>query len=147
MQIGRVPPTFGLFGATGYGADNPLVSRPLPYGYLTSLRPDALPRTVTDLIQMRGRGWQSQFPLGNTAPDRGLPLIDAEHWDTGVQGRVKAGPIEWIGSVTAGSLANPRVARRQRRTLAADPRRSTGRIRRVSRRRLGRDAAPTWRAR
>ena len=109
VQIGRVPPTFGLFSTTGYGADNPLVSRPLAYGYLTSLRPDALPRTVTDLIQMRGRGWLSQFPVGNTAPERGMPLIDAEHWDTGVQGRVVTGPLEWVGSVTTGTLANPRV--------------------------------------
>ena len=109
LQIGRVPPTFGLFAGIGYGSDNPLVSRPLSYGYLTSLRRDALPRTSADLIQMRGRGWLSQFPIGNRLPDRGLPLIDAEHWDTGVQGRVKAGPIEWIASVTAGSLASPRV--------------------------------------
>lgn len=109
LQIGRVPPTFGLFGAAGYGSDNPLVSRPLAYGYLTSLRRDALPRSTADLVQMRGRGWLSQFPLGSPAADRGLPLIDAEHWDTGVQGRVKAGPVEWIASVTAGSLASPRV--------------------------------------
>ncbi|MGE0123409.1 MAG: hypothetical protein AB7U25_10765 [Vicinamibacterales bacterium] len=109
LQIGRVPPTFGLFGPAGYGTDNPLISRPLAYGYLLSLRRDALPRTVTDLVGMRGRGWLSQFPLGNPAPDRGLPLIDAEHWDTGVQGRVRAGVVEWIGAVTAGSLAGPRV--------------------------------------
>ena len=108
VQIGRVPPTFGLFSTTGYGADNPLVSRPLAYGYLTSLRPDALPRTVTDLIQMRGRGWLSQFPVGNTAPERGLPLIDAEHWDTGVQARVVTGPLEWVG------LGDDRVAGQSR---------------------------------
>jgi hypothetical protein len=109
LQVGRVPPTFGLFGAAGYGSDNPLVSRPLAYGYLTSLRRDALPRSTADLVQMRGRGWLSQFPIGNRTADRGLPLIDGEHWDTGVQGRVKAGPVEWIASVTAGSLASPRV--------------------------------------
>jgi hypothetical protein len=109
LQIGRVPPTFGLFSTTGYGADNPLVSRPLAYGYLTSLRRDALPRTVADLVQMRGRGWLTQFPLGDLEADRGLPVIDAEHWDTGVQGRVVTGPLEWVASVTTGSLANPRV--------------------------------------
>jgi hypothetical protein len=109
LQVGRVPPTFGLFGARGYGSDNPLVSRPLAYGYLTSLRRDALPRTVTDLLQMRGRGWLTSFPVGRTAADRGLPLIDAEHWDTGVQGRVIAGPVEWVAAVTLGSLASPRV--------------------------------------
>jgi hypothetical protein len=109
LQAGRVPPTFGLFGAAGYGSDNPLISRPLAYGYLTSLRPDALPRSTADLVQMRGRGWLTQFPIGNRAAARGLPLIDAEHWDTGLQGRITAGAIEWIGSVTAGSLTGPRV--------------------------------------
>ena len=109
FQIGRVPPTFGLFGAAGYGSDNPLVSRPLAYGYLTSLRRDALPRSTADLVQMRGRGWLTQFPIGNRTAGRGLPLIDGEHWDTGVQGRVTAGPVEWIASVSAGSLASPRV--------------------------------------
>jgi hypothetical protein len=109
VQVGRVPATFGLLGAAGYGSDNPLVSRPLAYGYLTSLRRDALPGSTADLVQMRGRGWLSQFPIGNRTAGRGLPLIDAEHWDTGLQGRVKAGPLEWIASVSAGSLASPRV--------------------------------------
>jgi hypothetical protein len=109
LQVGRVPPTFGLLGATSYGAANPLISRPLAYGYLTSLRSDAVPRLVADLLLMRGRGWQTQFPLGNTAPDRGLPLSDAEHWDTAVQGRAIFGPVEGIAAVTVGSLANPRV--------------------------------------
>jgi hypothetical protein len=109
LQVGRVPPTFGLLGAVGYGAANPLVSRPLAYGYLTSLRRDAVPRLVSDLLVMRGRGWESQFPLGNTAPDRGLPLSDAEHWDVAVQGRVLAGPVEAIAAVTVGSLAVPRI--------------------------------------
>jgi hypothetical protein len=109
LQVGRIPPTFGLLGRDGYGAQEVLVGRPLPYGYLTSLRPDALPATPGDLMVMRGRGWLSNFPIGNLAPDRGLPLIDAEHWDTGVQVRVGAGPVEWWTALTAGSLANPRI--------------------------------------
>ena len=109
VQVGRVPPTFGLLGRDGYGAQEVLVGRPLPYGYLTSLRPDALPATPADLLVMRGRGWLSSFPLGNAAPDRGLPLVDAEHWDTGVQVRVGEGRVEWWAALTTGSLANPRV--------------------------------------
>lgn len=109
VQIGRVPPTFGLLGRDGYGAQEALIGRPLPYGYLTSLRPDALPATAADLVAMRGRGWLTNFPIGNLAADRGLPLIDAEHWDTGAQVRIGAGPVEWWTSLTMGSLANPRI--------------------------------------
>jgi hypothetical protein len=109
LQAGRVPPTFGLAGRSGYGADNPLVGRPLAYGYLTSLRRDALPADPGDLIRMRGRGWLSNFPLGNLAPARGLPLVDADSWDTGVQAHVGHGPLEWVGAVTTGSLSSPRL--------------------------------------
>ena len=109
IQAGRVPTTFGLFGRSGYGADNPLVGRPLAYGYLTSLRRDALPATFDDLIRMRGRGWLSNFPIGNQAPARGLPLVDTDTWDTGVQARLRHGPVEWVGAVTTGSLSSPRL--------------------------------------
>ena len=34
---------------------------------------------------MRGRGWLSSFSIGNPAPDRGVPLVSAFRWDTGVQ--------------------------------------------------------------
>ena len=34
---------------------------------------------------MRGRGWLSNFSVGDLAPDRGLPLVSAFRWDTGVQ--------------------------------------------------------------
>lgn len=109
LQAGRVPTTFGLFGRSGYGADNPLVGRPLPYGYLTSLRRDALPATAADLIRMRGRGWLASFPRGNLTPARGLPIVDPDSWDTGLQARVVRGKIEWTGALTQGSLGSPRV--------------------------------------
>ncbi len=110
LQAGRVPTTFGLFGRSGYGADNPLVGRPLPYSYLTSLRRDALPATAADLIRMRGRGWRAAFPVGNLTPERGLPLVDGDSWDTGVQARVGGGKVEWTGALTQGSLGSPRVS-------------------------------------
>lgn len=109
VQAGRIPPTFGLLGRAGYGGQEPFVGRPLAYGYLTSLRVDALPATVSQLLVMRGRGWLSSFPLGNTTPDRGLPLIDSDRWDTGAQLRIQAGAVEGWASVTAGSLGDPRL--------------------------------------
>ncbi len=110
VQIGRIPTTFGLFGRSGYGADNPLVGRPLPYGYLTSLRRDARPATAADLVRMRGRGWRSAFPLGNPTPERGLPIVEPDSWDTGAQARIVRGPVEWTAAVTQGSLGSPRLA-------------------------------------
>ena len=85
IQVGRVPPTFGAFARRTYASDNPLIGYPLAYQYLTSLRPDALPANADELLRMRGRGWLSNFSIGNLAPDRGVPLASAFRWDTGVQ--------------------------------------------------------------
>jgi hypothetical protein len=109
LQAGRVPTVFGLFGRSGYSSDSPLISRPLAYAYLLSLRRDAVPATAADLLRMRGRGWLSAFALGNQTPDRGLPIVNTDTWDSGVQVRVAHGPLEWAGSVTAGSLGSPRL--------------------------------------
>jgi len=109
IQVGRIPPTFGAFGRRAYGAANLLIGVPLAYQYLTSLRPDALPATTQDLVRMRGRGWLSNFPIGNSAADRGLPIINSFRWDTGVQVHGVNGVVEWTGAVTTGSLSNPRV--------------------------------------
>lgn len=109
MQAGRVPTAFGLFGRSGYGGDNPLVGRPLAYGYLTSLRRDALPATSADLIRMRGRGWLASYPVGNADAARGLPIVDGDSWDTGVQARVVRGAVEWVGALTQGALGSPRL--------------------------------------
>jgi hypothetical protein len=109
IQAGRIPPTFGAFGRSAYGTANLLIGTPLAYQYLTSLRPDALPATSADLLRMRGRGWLSNFPLGNVAADRGLPFVNSFRWDTGVQVHGVNGLVEWTGSITTGSLSNPRV--------------------------------------
>ncbi len=92
-----------------YGTSNMLIGTPLAYQYLTSLRPDALPAVPEDLVRMRGRGWLANYPFGNTAADRGLPLINGFRWDTGVQVHGVNGLVEWTGAITTGSLSNPRV--------------------------------------
>jgi hypothetical protein len=109
IQAGRVPATFGAFSRNTYGTGNLLIGTPLAYQYLTSLRPDSLPETGEDLLRMRGRGWLSNFPIGVTSPDRGLPIINSVRADTGVQLHAVSGMFEWTGAVTAGSLSNPRV--------------------------------------
>jgi hypothetical protein len=106
---GRVPPTFGAFPRRTYASDNLLIGYPLAYQYLTSLRPDAVPANADELLRMRGRGWLSNFSLGNLAPARGVPLVTAFRWDTGVQVRSGWTWGEAIGSVTTGSLSDPQV--------------------------------------
>lgn len=108
LQVGRIPPTFGAMTRTAYGSSNMLIGQPLAYHYLLSIRPDALPATNDDLLRMRGRGWLSNFPMGNTAPAPGVPIINTSRWDTGVQAHGVNGKFEWTGSVTAGSLSDPR---------------------------------------
>ncbi len=109
IQAGRIPPTFGRFTRHVYGNDNPLIGYPLAYQYLTSLRPDALPSNVDDLLRMRGRGWESSFAIGNPEPDRGLPMVTAFSWDTGVQVSTGWRALDVTAAITNGSASNPRV--------------------------------------
>jgi hypothetical protein len=109
LQVGRVPPTFGAFARRTYPADNMLIGYPLGYQYLTSLRPDALPANADELLRMRGRGWLSNFSIGNLAPDKGLPIASSFRWDTGVQLHAGSARIEGTAAVTTGSLGNPLV--------------------------------------
>lgn len=107
VQVGRIPATFGASSRSTYGSGNLLIGTPLAYQYLTSLRPDAVPATADDLLRMRGRGWLSNFPLGVTAADRGLPVINSVRSDTGLQVHGINGIVEWTGALTTGSLSNP----------------------------------------
>lgn len=107
IQAGRIPPTFGAMTRSAYGSGNFLIGQPLAYQYLASIRPDALPADSDDLLRMRGRGWLSDFPVGNPEPAPGVPVVNTNRWDTGVQahGIVKA--FEWTASVSTGSLSDP----------------------------------------
>jgi hypothetical protein len=110
VQIGRIPPTFGSFSRQVYGKDNPLIGYPLAYQYLTSLRADALPANVDELLRMRGRGWLSSYSIGNTTPARGVPLTSSLTWDTGVQVTSGWKAIDVTASVTNGTPSHPLVA-------------------------------------
>jgi hypothetical protein len=110
IQIGRIPPSFGAFGRRVYGTDNPVIGYPLAYQYLTSLRPDAIPASADDLLRMRARGWRSSFPIGSQATAPGVPLVSAFRWDTGVQAQWSGGPFQITGSITNGTLSNPRLS-------------------------------------
>jgi hypothetical protein len=111
IQVGRIPPTFGAFGRRSYqNSDNPLIGYPLAYQYLTSLRPDAIPATPADLLSMRARGWRTTYPLGSNEPAPGLPLVSAFRWDTGVQAHWEGATVDVTGSITTGTLSDPRVS-------------------------------------
>ncbi|MBI3492759.1 MAG: hypothetical protein HY047_13425 [Acidobacteria bacterium] len=107
IQVGRVPPTFGAFARRTYANDNPLIGYPLAYQYLTSLRPDALPASTDELLRKRSLGWLTRYSLGNAAADKGVPLVSAFRWDTGVQVHATAGVVNVTGAVTAGTVSNP----------------------------------------
>jgi hypothetical protein len=109
VQIGRIPPTFGAFSKTIYAYNNVVIGQPLAYQYLLSLRTTALPATSDDLLQMRGRGWLSEFPVGDTSRDAGVPIVNTARYDTGVQLHGVVDRVEWTGSVTTGSLSDPRI--------------------------------------
>jgi hypothetical protein len=108
VQAGRIPPVIGAYARRAYGHDNAVIGSPLAYQYLTSLRPDALPATSDDVLRMRGRGWQSVFPIGSAALRQGLPLVSSR-WDTGVQASWRGPVLELAGAVTMGAPAQPRL--------------------------------------
>ena len=99
----------------------PLIGYPLAYQYLTSLRPDAAPATVADLLVMRGRGWRASYPIGSTEPGPGVPLVSAFRWDTGIQAHWEGRTIDVTGSVTTGTLSDPRAVGQQRRQAGVEP--------------------------
>ena len=107
IQVGRIPPTFGAFGRRTYANDNPLIGYPLAYQYLTSLRPDALPANADELLQKRSLGWLVRYSVGAPSVDRGVPLVSAFRWDSGVQVHAGAGIFSAAAAVTAGTVSNP----------------------------------------
>jgi hypothetical protein len=109
VQAGRIPPVVGAFARRAYGRDNLVMGLPLAYQYLTSLRPDALPAAMSDVLRMRGRGWQPAFPIGAVQPAPGIPLISSTRWDTGVEAFWRLHWLETSGAVTLGSPAVPEV--------------------------------------
>ncbi len=112
LQAGRIPPVFGSFPRRRYGQDNPLVSWPLVWQYLTSLRPDALPRSADSLLAQRGSGWSPQYAgYGDGA---GVPVASAARWDTGIEAHYAEGPLALAVAVTQGTLSDPRFEDRNR---------------------------------
>jgi hypothetical protein len=109
VQVGRIPPVVGAFARRAYGRDNLVIGLPLAYQYLTSLRPDALPRTADDVLRMRARGWQPSFPLGSHAIGPGTALVNAFRWATGAEARWRSGRVDVAGAVTRGAPAVPGV--------------------------------------
>jgi hypothetical protein len=107
LQAGLVPPVFGAFPRRRYASENPLPSLPLAYQYLTSLREDAVPSRAEELVAQRGRGWRVQYPVGSPEPGPGLPLVNGEKWDAGLELRLGREP-SWP-RLTQGTLCYPQV--------------------------------------
>jgi hypothetical protein len=109
IQAGRIPPVIGAFARRAYGRDNPVFGAPLAYQYLISLRHDAAPAGVDDVLRMRGRGWQPIYPIGSSDPGPGIALVSSTAWDTGVQARWRWPRLEIAGALTRGSPSVPVV--------------------------------------
>jgi hypothetical protein len=108
FQAGQIPTVFGAFPRRRYLLDNPLIGTPLAYQYLTSLRSDVVPRNADALAVRRGLGWLVPYPDAPTPLAPGLPLVNAERWDTGAQVRWAPDPVQVAVSVTQGTLSEPR---------------------------------------
>jgi len=109
LQAGLVPPVFGSFPRRRYAYDNPLPSLPLAYQYLTDLREDAVPERSEQIVAQRGRGWQVSYPVGSQEAGPGLPLVNGDRWDAGVQLRLGREPLSLAVALTQGTLGYPLV--------------------------------------
>jgi len=107
VNAGIIPPTFGAFARRTYPSDNPLIGYPLAYQYLTTLRPDAVPGDAEELLQKRSSGWLVRYRYGDPGLDRGVPLVTAFRWDSGVQVHAGTEAVRGTLAVTTGTLANP----------------------------------------
>jgi hypothetical protein len=116
VAAGRVPPVFGAFARSRYGNDNPLISRPLAYQYLNTLRYDVVPISTDSLLAVRGEGWYFNYPEAQPpnpivpaqrAP--GVPLVSSSRWDTGLVAGYETSVLHVTGGVTVGTLSDPRV--------------------------------------
>jgi hypothetical protein len=107
LQAGLVPPVFGAFPRRRYAYENPLPSLPLAFQYLTNLREDAVPARAEELVAQRGRGWLVRYPVGSPESGPGVPLVNAERWDAGVQLRLGREPLSLAVAVTQGTLSYP----------------------------------------
>ncbi len=108
VQVGLIPPVFGLFSRRAYASDNPLIGFPLAYQYLTSLRTDAVPVSADDLLRMRGRGWLTSYPLDYGQAASGVPIVDGLRYQSGAEVHVGDGrPVEAAAALTSGSLSSP----------------------------------------
>jgi hypothetical protein len=97
------------FARRRYASENPLPSVPLAYQYLTDLRHDAIPSTAEQLLAERGRGWLVSYPVGSSEAKPGLPLVNGERWDAGVELRIGREPLSLAVAVTQGSPSRPTV--------------------------------------
>jgi hypothetical protein len=107
VQAGLVPPVFGAFPRRRYAYDNPLPGLPLVYQYLTDLREDAVPSRAEDLVAQRGRGWLVHYPVGDSYPAPGVPVVSGERWDTGIEARLGDRPWSLALAATQGTLSHP----------------------------------------
>ncbi len=109
VEGGIVPTAFGAFPTRSYSGDNLLIGYPLAYQYLTSLRPDAVPASVDELVAHAGEGWLTGYSTGYDGLDTGVPIATVFRYDSGI--RVRFGStrstVESLTSVTAGTLSNP----------------------------------------
>lgn len=108
VQVGRIPPVFGAYSRRRYDSDNPLIGYPLPYQYPTSLRADAAPASVDQLVMYRGYGARTRYRIGDPEVMEGLAQVNPLRWDTGVQVRLGSDPLELAVAVTQGTISDPR---------------------------------------
>jgi hypothetical protein len=107
VQAGLIPPVFGAHSRDQYGQSTPFLATPIAYQYLTTLRADSVPAAASDLLRVRGGGWLVRHSLGAPTLQAGLPLVESQRYDAGVQARYRGDVLEAAVAVSRGPLCRP----------------------------------------
>ncbi len=85
------------------------IGSPLAYQYPTTLRANAAPEILDQVLAQRGHNVIAHYPIGDRSVKAGLPLVNPLKWDTGVQARLGRDPWQLALALTQGTPGNPRV--------------------------------------
>jgi hypothetical protein len=107
VQAGLIPPVFGAHSQQRYGQSTPFLATPIAYQYLTTLRADSVPAAAADLLRVRGSGWLVRHTLGASTLAAGLPLVESQRYDAGVQARYHGDAVQAAVAVSRGPLCRP----------------------------------------
>ncbi len=116
LRVGFIPLTVGAWQDRALPSRQPLINQPLSSQYLTSLRNDALPGSLDDLLAQRGRGRDARYARAAGQPNNAVTLTYEHCWDTGIEAFGRLGRLRYRLAVAEGTPGAPAARVRGRKS-------------------------------